>query len=253
MQIISDLEEWMKIRQSFPSNTRIGFVPTMGNLHLGHTSLMQKSQHENKLTVVSIFVNPTQFNNPEDFIRYPRTLSSDKTLLQELNIDYCIIPEKKDLYIDNFQYQIEEKKLTQLMEGQYRPGHFTGVLTIVMKLLNLVKPNCLYLGEKDYQQYLLIKDMVNAFFLGIQVKACPTVRELSGLAYSSRNNRLNKEQRILAEKFAQIFHQKLSIDQIKQELMTLGIKVEYLEEHYNRRFTSILIDDIRLIDNYALN
>jgi pantoate--beta-alanine ligase len=138
------------------------------------------------------------------------------------------------------------------MEGKHRPGHFTGVLTIVMKLLNLVRPQRAYFGEKDYQQYLLIRNMVAAFFMPVEIKACPTVREESGLAYSSRNNRLTASQRQDAEKFARIFQQNKTCEQLIEELESQGLTVEYIEEFAERRFAAVVIGDIRLIDNHAL-
>jgi pantoate--beta-alanine ligase len=138
------------------------------------------------------------------------------------------------------------------MEGTHRPGHFNGVLTIVMKLLNLTRPTRAYFGEKDYQQYLLIKGMAKALFMNVEIKSCPTIRESSGLAYSSRNNRLDAKQKELAEEFAQLFHQSKSCDLIAQEIESKGISVEYIEDYEGRRYAAVLIGDVRLIDNYAL-
>jgi pantoate--beta-alanine ligase len=138
------------------------------------------------------------------------------------------------------------------MEGKQRPGHFTGVLTIVMKLLNLVKPHRIYLGEKDYQQFKLIHDMVDAFFMDIKVIPCPTIYEESGLAYSSRNNRLNQEQRNLAIQFAKLFHQALPSELLITKLNEIGVAIEYIEEYWGRRFIAVKIGDIRLIDNYLI-
>ena len=154
------------------------------------------------------------------------------------------------MYADEYRYQIEENKYTQQMEGLQRPGHFTGVLTVVMKLLNLAKPHRAYFGEKDYQQLQLIRDMSTAFFMDIEIKACPTIREASGLAFSSRNGRLNSTQRQLADQFAKIFHQNVPCEQIIEELKHIGIAVEYIEAHEGRRFAAVNIGDIRLIDNY---
>lgn len=128
--------------------------------------------------------------------------------MKDSGVDFCILPDEKSIYADGYNYQVHERQLCQLMEGAHRPGHFNGVLTVVMKLLNLVKPHRAYFGEKDYQQYLLIQGMAKAFFMDIEIKVCPTIREASGLAYSSRNNRLNKEQKTLAEEFAALFQTK---------------------------------------------
>lgn len=231
---------------------RIGFVPTMGNLHQGHASLFTRSSQENVYTVSSLFINPTQFNQLNDYFLYPKTLEADIALMEQNGVDFCILPRKEEMYADEYRYQMHETELTQLMEGKHRPGHFNGVLTVVLKLLHLTRPNSAYFGEKDYQQYLLIKDMVAAFFMNVAIVPCPTVREESGLAFSSRNNRLNPEQRLLAEEFARVFHQHKPCAMIKEELHDLGIQVDYVEEHFNRRFAAIFIHDIRLIDNYAL-
>lgn len=252
MQIFHDMKEWLAFRRSLPTNLSLGFVPTMGNLHAGHASLFEKSKQENQHTIASIFVNPTQFNRPDDFTHYPRTLENDFNLLNELQVDYCLIPSDKDMYHDNYRFQIHESELCQLMEGKHRPGHFTGVLTVVMKLLNLVKPHYAYFGEKDYQQYLLIREMVDAFFMGIEIKACPTIREKSGLAFSSRNNRLTAEQRLKAETFASIFHQQKPCELIIEEIKRNNIEVEYLEDYLGRRYIAVIIGNIRLIDNFLL-
>lgn len=252
MEIFKDLNDWRLMRQSLPVSHSLGFVPTMGNLHNGHASLYEKCHQENQYTVASIFVNPTQFNNREDFTHYPRTLEQDLSLLESLHVDFCILPEEKTMYPEGYRYQISEHDISLAMEGKHRPGHFTGMLTIVMKLLNLVKPNRAYFGEKDYQQYQLIRDMVAAFFLNIEIIPCPTVREESGLAFSSRNNRLNADEKATAVKFAQIFHQVLNVDEAVQQLHQLGIVVEYLEEHTGRRFAAVKIGDVRLIDNFSV-
>ncbi|OEH46993.1 Pantothenate synthetase [Legionella parisiensis] len=161
----------------------------MGNLHAGHASLFLTSKKENDHTASSLFINPTQFNQAEDFKHYPRTLDADLKIMEDSGVDFCILPDEKSIYADGYNYQVHEHQLCQLMEGAHRPGHFNGVLTVVMKLLNLVKPHRAYFGEKDYQQYSLIHGMAKAFFMDTEIKACPTIREASGLAYSSRNNR----------------------------------------------------------------
>lgn len=250
MRIYNNLEEWRKVRQNLSSSLSIGFVPTMGNLHTGHASLYARSRQDNDLTVASVFINPTQFNQTADFVHYPRTLDADLELLTHAGVDYCLLPDEASMYADGYRYQIEENKFTQRMEGLQRPGHFTGVLTVVMKLLNLAKPHRAYFGEKDYQQLQLIRDMTNTFFMDIDIKACPTIREASGLAFSSRNGRLTPVQRKLADQFAEIFHQKVTCEQIVTELTNIGVNVDYIEEHEGRRFAAVKIGDVRLIDNY---
>lgn len=253
MQIFHDLNEWIQFRKDLSAKMTLGFAPTMGNLHAGHASLFKASQKENKYTVSSLFVNPTQFNQADDFKHYPRTLENDLQMMQESGVDFCILPEEQAIYPDHYNYQVQEHQLCQFMEGKQRPGHFNGVLTVVMKLLNLVQADNAYFGEKDYQQYLLIQEMTKAFFMDVTIKACPTIREASGLACSSRNNRLSPEQKALAEGFALLFQQRdKSCQQITSELTAKNIAVEYIEEYANRRFAAIKIGEIRLIDNYAL-
>lgn len=251
MQVFTDLSLWQSTRQAITSTSPIGFVPTMGNLHQGHAALFEKSLVDNELTVASIFVNPTQFNQEEDFKQYPNTLEEDLKLLTELGVHYCIVPTQQTMYPDDYRYQIDETKISKTLEGESRDGHFKGVLTVVMKLLNLVSPQRAYFGEKDFQQYQLIKEMVRAFFLSIDIIACPTTREPSGLAYSSRNSRLSHEEKKIAEQFAKIFHQPLAIDEIKNKLQKLGIEIDYVTEKNQRRYAAITIGNTRLIDNYA--
>lgn len=252
MQIIHDLAQWHLRRKNYPATVSIGFAPTMGALHRGHLSLLETSRQENDLTVTSIFVNPTQFNQPEDLKHYPRTLEKDLELLENAGVDVCLLPDEREIYHDGYRYQLSEHKFSQVMEGQHRPGHFNGVLTVVMKLLNIVKPTRAYFGEKDYQQYQLIHDMAKAFFMDVEIKSCPTMREPSGLALSSRNMRLSPDQYEMATQFAQVFHQDSPVDSIIMELNALGITIDYIEEQFNRRFAAVKIGDIRLIDNYRL-
>lgn len=250
MKIFSSMTDWQSARKQLAADLTLGFVPTMGNLHPGHVSLFERCRRENACVVGSIFINPTQFNQREDYLHYPKTMDEDLALLEKSGVDFCLVPNEEMIYADQYRYQVACAE--QPLEGQFRPGHFNGMLTVVLKWLNLVKPQRVYLGEKDYQQYQLINDMVQAFFLDIDVQLCPTIREASGLAYSSRNNRLNPEERKLAEKFATVFHQAKSCKEIQTELAALGIKIDYIEDFENRRFGAVYIGSQRLIDNYAL-
>lgn len=252
MQLFTQLNSWQAFRSNLNPQQSLGFVPTMGCLHQGHASLVEKSCQENHHTLVSIFVNPTQFNNSDDLKNYPQTLEQDLATLTTLGVDYVLLPSQEELYACDYQYQIEEKQLSLAMEGQHRPGHFTGMLTVVMKLLMLSKANRAYFGEKDYQQLELVKGMCKAFFIDTQIIACPTQREKSLLAMSSRNRRLNTQQRQRADAFARIFHQSQSLDEIRTQLKALDITIEYLEEHRGRRYCAVNIGAVRLIDNYAL-
>ncbi len=173
----------------------VGFVPTMGYLHEGHLSLVRCSKKENDITVVSIFVNPTQFGKNEDFDRYPRDLERDLKLLEKEGVDAVFAPSVEDIYPRGFSTFVEETELSKLWEGAFRPGHFRGVCTIVAKLFNIIKPDRAYFGEKDYQQLQVIKRMVRDLDMDVQVVGCPIVREDDGLAMSSRNTYLSPEER----------------------------------------------------------
>jgi pantoate--beta-alanine ligase len=254
MEVFETLAQWISCRATLPAHHSLGFVPTMGNLHKGHSSLLKRSKAENDATIASLFINPTQFNNASDFANYPKTLENDLKLMEEVGVDFCILPREADIYPAGYRYRIQESPLAQTMEGLHRPGHFDGMLTIVMKLLQLTKPTRAYFGEKDYQQYLLVQGMCHDFFLNVDIIPCPTIREHSGLAYSSRNALLSPSQKNQAEQFAQIFHQThQSCEAIIQELRSLGIEVEYIEEAQGRRFAAVKIGSVRLIDNYLLS
>ncbi len=247
-----NLTPWRTARAELPEHTPLGFVPTMGNLHAGHMALIQQSLHENQKTIVSLFVNHAQFNQSADFENYPRTLDADIKKLEQAGVDYCFIPSQSDIYPDHYRYQIHETEQSLILEGAHRPGHFTGVLTVVMKLFNLIKPTRAYFGEKDYQQLSLIQGMIDAFFLNIELRACPTIRETNNLALSSRNNRLSDTGHQKAQRFAEIFHSASSSEQARAALRKIDIEIEYIEEHQGRRFAAVCVDGIRLIDNYAL-
>lgn len=177
---------------------KIGFVPTMGALHKGHLSLIEKSKKDCHITVCSIFVNPTQFNNKEDFEKYPITIENDIFLLETHFCDVLFLPSVDEMYVTGLSERKEFDLgfIETVFEGSKRPGHFNGVCTIVEKLLNIVEPNILYLGQKDYQQCIVIKTLLTLMQKSneIEVKICPTSREENGLAMSSRNKRLNKEE-----------------------------------------------------------
>ncbi len=227
----------------------IGFVPTLGGLHAGHIALIKKSLAENSTTVVSIFLNPAQFNDPSDLEKYPSTWEEDFSILKQLNVDIVFSPDKNQIYHDDYTYKIIETAISNDLCGAARPGHMNGVLTVVMKLLNIVKPDKAYFGEKDYQQYLLVKNMVHAFFMDTEIFACPTVREESGLALSSRNRRLSDKYKNIAPKLYATIRQKKSIDEMRAELMSYGFKIDYLTKKWDRVFVAAFLDDVRLIDN----
>jgi pantoate--beta-alanine ligase len=227
----------------------VGLVPTMGALHAGHLSLIRKCRSENSITVASIFVNPTQFNNKQDLSAYPRTFEDDCRLLEQEGTDILFSPDYTDMYPDDFRYQIRETELSTRLCGATRPGHFDGVLTVVMKLLTIIGPTRAYFGEKDYQQFLLIKGMAEAFFLPTQIMDCPLVREASGLALSSRNRLLSEADRRKAPKFYQALSSGKPLDEIQQLLESDGFTVDYVEEYDGRVFGAVFLEEVRLIDN----
>lgn len=241
---ISSYKAWRKKQKD------LAFVPTMGALHEGHIELVKKAQKKCKTVVVSIFVNPTQFNNPEDLKKYPRTLKEDLALLKKAKVAAVFLPTEKMLYPDNYLYKVSEEKMSNLLCGAHRPGHFTGVLTVVMKLLNIVRPAYAFFGEKDYQQLKLIEGMASAFFMDCKIVPVATVREKSGLALSSRNRRLSSEALEKATLISKLLKKpNENVEQIKKILLEEGFKVDYVEDHWKRRFVAASIDGVRLIDN----
>ena len=251
MNIVTDPYEWREIRKTL-INKSIGFVHTMGNLHAGHLSLCKKSKLENDITVATIFVNPTQFNEKKDFELYPRTLDQDKDLLRDHAIDFLFLPKAEDLYADNYEIQISETNLSACLEGHYRPGHFIGMLSIVLKHLNIIQPTCSYYGEKDFQQLLLIKKMVKSLFLPVTIVGCPTIRDPDGLALSSRNSRLSLVERQNASHFPRLLRSKLNLTTIISELTELNFKVDYVAEEWGRRLGAVWMGAVRLIDNVEM-
>jgi len=251
-KVITSISDWRAIRQTFEPAQTVGFVPTMGNLHQGHQSLLTQSRKENVISVLSIFVNPAQFNDTNDLAKYPRTFEADCQIAENECTDYVLFPNNDELYPDSCRYQVSEQEQSLILEGKSRPGHFTGMLTIVLKLLNLVKPTRAYFGEKDFQQLELVKGMVDALFLDIDIIPCETVREPSGLAMSSRNNRLAPHERLLADHFAQALQQFTSKETFIDYLEKQGISVDYVETWQNRLLAAVHIGKIRLIDNVIL-
>jgi pantoate--beta-alanine ligase len=224
----------------------------MGALHAGHRSLIDRSRAENETTVVSIFINPTQFDDAKDYEKYPRTFDRDIGMLNDAGVDYLFFPDDPMLYPDAFTYRLVETAFSKELCGASRPGHFDGVLTVVMKLLQLVKAGKAYFGEKDYQQYLLIKGMVEAFFVPTEIVPCAMVREADGLAMSSRNVRLSEEGRAKAAEFAAALRTPMEPGERLRRLSAIG-EVDYVQERFGRRFGAISIEGVRLIDNVEIN
>lgn len=185
----------------------IGFVPTMGALHAGHTSLIRRAREESDIVVVSIFVNPIQFGPREDYQRYPRNLKADGRLCRREGVDVLFYPDHRRMYPDNYRTYVAVRELSDYLCGEFRPGHFQGVATVVTKLFNLVSPDIAYFGQKDAQQALIIKKMAEDLNMPVKIKVVPTVREKDGLAISSRNAYLRKDER----KDAAVLYQALAL------------------------------------------
>ena len=265
------------ISKSRESKSSIGFVPTMGALHSGHLSLIKKSLQNNKITVVSIFINPTQFNNTADLAAYPKNMNQDCKLLENLSNDIIVFaPEIQEIYKDGMlTNEYDFNGLDKFMEGEFRNNHFQAVATVVEILLDIVQPNSAYFGEKDYQQLKIISCIKTK----VNIIGCATLRDKNGLALSSRNNRISVESREIASNifknlnFVKSNFNKLSIENLTEKV-TLNInlfdqmKLEYfviadedklapttvvnVKKKY-RAFIAVFVDGIRLIDNIALN
>ncbi len=201
MKIVKTSKELVELLSSLKqSGNKIGFVPTMGALHAGHISLLEIALKENDVVICSIFVNPTQFNDPKDLEKYPRPIEKDTELLEKAGCSILFLPEVEDIYGDNTPWTHTFGELENIWEGAMRPGHFKGVGQVVYKLFNIVKPDNAYFGQKDFQQTLIIKRLIQDFKLPIELHICPIIREKNGLAMSSRNIRLNDAEHLASGK-----------------------------------------------------
>ncbi len=250
IKVIRSVKEFIDYRKSLTGS--VGFVPTMGALHQGHASLIQQSAKDCDHTVLSIFVNPTQFNDPKDFEKYPQTFDADKQIAEAAGATILFYPNYQEMYPDNYKYKVIENSFSTVLCGAHRPGHFDGVLTIVMKLLNIVQPNKAYFGEKDHQQLTLIKNMVDAFFMALEIVPGKTIREESGLAMSSRNTRLSNEGKVKAALIYKTLKSEKNVETAKNILNQNGFQIDYLEDHGNRRYVAAFLEGVRLIDNVEL-
>ena len=249
MQIIATkLELSNQMAACIRQGKSIGFVPTMGALHAGHASLVKQACAENAVCVVSVFVNPTQFNNKEDLLKYPRNIKKDAELLADLGVDFVFAPTPEEMYSQEEMQQefaFDFAGLDQVMEGKMRPGHFNGVVQVVSRLFDLVQPTRAYFGEKDFQQLAIIHHMVERSSLserytGLKIVDCPIVRENSGLAMSSRNERLSEQEKQTAVTISQTLFASLqwaktaSVKEVQQRVIDTinnvdGLEVEYYE------------------------
>ncbi len=196
MKVIRNIRQMCRVAKKFHiENHRIGFVPTMGALHLGHLSLIRKARKENDIVVISIFVNPIQFGPKDDFKRYPRPVRKDIACCQKEGVNFIFYPAAKDMYPQGYRTYVRVEGLSSTLCGRFRPGHFQGVTTVVAKLFNIVRPDIAYFGQKDAQQAIIIRRMVRDLNIPAVIKLMPTVREKDGLALSSRNQYLSQEER----------------------------------------------------------
>lgn len=279
MILIRTVSELKSMLESSGKAGSVGFVPTMGALHKGHLSLVQKAVEENPLVVVSIFVNPTQFNDSKDLERYPRTLNADMNLLKTTGCQIVFAPEVTEIYPEPDTRKFNFGKLETVMEGKHQPGHFNGVAQVVSKLFEMVQPQKAYFGLKDFQQLAIIKNMVKQLNLQVEIIPCPIIREESGLALSSRNELLSAEERTNAATISKTLFmaKELKTDKTVSELEkwvteTINknpfLKVEYAEivddtelqpvKNQNETNSKVLCvavycGKIRLIDNIVLN
>ena len=252
MKLFKSTREWMNARAELNVNS-IGFVPTMGALHAGHRSLIDRCLAENDYSVVSIFLNPTQFDQAGDLADYPTALKTDLQLLGKAGVEAVLVLETADMYRDGYTYRVIESGFSRQLCGAQRAGHFDGVLTVVMKLLNLVRPSAAYFGEKDFQQLELVRGMVDAFFMDINIVSCPVVREEDGLAMSSRNARLDPHQRELAASLYAEICRSQTCKQALKRLKKQGFDVDYVEDYHGRRFAAASLGNTRLIDNVPIS
>lgn len=277
MQIIQDISLTKSLCRSLKQEGTLGFVPTMGYLHGGHLSLVKQSVKENPNTIVSIFVNPSQFGQNEDLDTYPRDLERDVALLKECGVEYVFNPNAQTIYPSGFDTWVVPEKLASVLCGKSRPGHFRGVATVVLKLLNITNPDHMYMGIKDYQQLRILKQMARDLHLDCDIVACPIVREADGLAMSSRNSYLNPDER---KRALSLYHGLLKardlygqgerdcgqiIKTIKSIIQESGGRIDYIEcvdpltlqsiseaKDDTRMMLAVYFGKTRLIDNMAL-
>lgn len=250
MKRVHTVEVWRALRAEHRvANRIIGFVPTMGALHAGHVALFEAARRECDVVLASVFVNPTQFDDPKDFAKYPRVLEADVAMMEAAGVDVVFAPTVEEMYPNGQHYTVNEDAVSRELCGAHRPGHFTGVLTVVMKLLQIAGADRAYFGEKDFQQLQLVRGMCEAFFLETKVVPCGTVRESDGLAMSSRNARLGAAERQLAPEFHRALAEAGSAAEARARLERAGFRVDYVEDRGDRRLGAVRLGETRLIDN----
>lgn len=278
MKVINTVVELRQLLKELRSQGKtVGYVPTMGALHRGHLSLVKQCLADNDICIVSIFVNPTQFNNKEDLVKYPRDLERDCELLKQIDDSIIVFaPAVEEVYPEPDTRQFDFGQLDKVMEGKFRPGHFNGVVQVVSRFFDIIKPDKAYFGEKDYQQLAIIRQMVFQLKLPVQIVAMPIVREQSGLALSSRNERLTENQRTIAINISKVlfesrqwidkYNVKETIEKVQSAINSFeGMEVEYFEIVNGKTLQpvtdweqcdcivgciAVFCGDVRLIDNF---
>lgn len=258
MKVIEKIDEMKRLRLRL--SEPVGFVPTMGYLHQGHLSLVRRARAENQSVIVSIFVNPTQFDPGEDFSRYPRDLKHDLTLLEKEGVDVVFMPSADEMYSPRFDSWVEVGKLSQQLEGASRPGHLRGVATVCAKLFNIVKPTRAYFGQKDAQQLVVIRKMVSDLNMNLEIVTLPTVREPDGLAISSRNSYLNHKERQAATILYKALNQAKELwikgerdaQRLRQEMTALLKKEPLAEIDYVSIANPETLDELAKVTSQAL-
>ena len=268
----------MHLEQSRRDGKKIGFVPTMGALHQGHLSLLARAQQLSDEVVCSIFVNPTQFNDPKDLEKYPRPIVSDIEKLEQAGCDILFNPEVNEMYAGHEQWHLDLGELEYLLEGKFRPGHYQGVTQVVFKLFDIVKPDIAFFGQKDYQQFLVIQKMVELLHLPVELVMCPILRETDGLAMSSRNIHLSATDRRHALVLSKTLNwlkqnfDRTKIPSLSRECETMispgppGVELEYFEiadgdnlhnaDQYTKKIVALVaakVGNTRLIDNVIIS
>lgn len=273
---IADLQSFLKAKRG--SGLTVGLVPTMGALHEGHLSLIRRAKKENDIAVASVFVNPVQFNNPTDLEKYPRTPERDVAMLESAGCDAVFMPSVEEMYPTKVEDHYDFGAIEHVMEGACRPGHFNGVAIVVRKLFEIVEPNRAYFGEKDFQQLAIISKLVKDYHINLKVVPCDIVREKDGLAMSSRNMRLNDEERAIAPMIYKVLKETVAEYETMSpaEMKAFALKkysdikqfdVEYVEiadettlqsvtdwkdSQHARIFVALQLGPVRLIDNLRI-
>lgn len=249
MEIVAktkDLQELVQLKKQ--AKKTIGFVPTMGALHAGHISLVKEAKKNNDICIVSVFVNPTQFNNLEDLEKYPRTIERDAALLAEAGANVVFTPTVEEIYPEPDTRQFDFGMLDKVMEGEHRPGHFNGVAQVVSRLFDIVRPDRAYFGEKDFQQLAIIREMVKQLSLAVEIMPMPILREVSGLALSSRNERLSAEEKEIA---TNIYKTLLFSSTEYFDKISVAQTIEIVSERINS-FEPLRVEYFDIVDGYTL-